>query len=239
MNVVVVLPTYNERDNILELVPQIERVFQSSGILGWIVVVDDNSLDGTIDAVEALRGGYGNIRLIVRRGERGLGSAIVRGFKEALQTLDIDVYVQMDADLSHPPSAIPELLKALEDGYDIAIASRYCEEGDALGWSPTRKLVSWAANRYATSFLGVKIRDVTTGFKAYNTRALTSLVELDLESGGYAYQVESLYELLKRGFRAVEVPFVFVNRRVGRSKLGLKNILSFAWIVLKMSFLIR
>ncbi len=239
MKVAVVLPTYNEKENIYEMISQIERVFQQTGVHGWIVVVDDSSQDGTIEEVESLKEEYGNIRLIVRRGERGLGSAIVRGFKEALHAFNADAYVQMDADLSHPPSTIPKLLKALEENFDIAIASRYCEGGDSLGWSPFRKIVSWAANWYATSLLDIKVTDVTTGFKAYNARALTSLVELNLESSSYAYQVESLYQLLKKGYRAVEIPFVFVNRRVGKSKLGLKHMVSFAWISLKLRIVNR
>lgn len=206
----IVIPTYNERQNLPRLVSAIAET------MVWpyeVIVVDDSSPDGTADLARDLAKTY-PLRLLSRPEKSGLGSAYREGF--ALATGDI--IFEMDADLSHDPRHIPALVQAVAEGADIAVGSRYIAGGRIVGWGAYRKLVSGVGNGLARLALTVGVRDVTSGFRAYS-RDAAPLVQ-DARSDGYAFQVEALWLAKKRGFRIAEVPISFENRTVGKSKLG-------------------
>ena len=206
----IVVPTYNERQNLPRLVAGIAEVMQ------WpyeIVVVDDSSPDGTADLARDLAQTY-PVRLLSRPAKSGLGSAYRDGFALASG----DVIFEMDADLSHDPRHIPALVQAIVDGAEIAVGSRYIPGGRIIGWGAYRKLVSGVGNGLARLALTVGVRDVTSGYRCYS-RSAASVVQ-DAKSDGYAFQVEALWIAKKRGLRIAEVPITFENRVVGKSKLG-------------------
>jgi len=206
----IVIPTYNERQNLPRLVAGI------AGVVRWpyeIVVVDDSSPDGTADLARDLANTY-PVRLLSRPAKSGLGSAYRDGFAQAKG----DIVFEMDADLSHDPRHIPALVQAIVDGADIAVGSRYIPGGRIVGWGAYRKLVSGVGNGLARLALTLGVRDVTSGYRCYS-RAAAAVVQ-DAKSDGYAFQVEALWLAKKRGLRIAEVPITFENRVVGKSKLG-------------------
>jgi dolichol-phosphate mannosyltransferase len=184
-----------------------------------VLVVDDASPDGTGVIADALAARDARVRVIHRKGKLGLGTAYVAGFRYAL-THGYDVALEMDADLSHDPRHIPELLRALDEGADVALGSRNVAGGGVEGWGVGRHVLSKGGSTYARTILGVRTRDLTTGFKAYTRRALEAIDVASLRSNGYSFQIETTYRALRRGLRVVEVPIVFVDRRVGKSKLS-------------------
>ena len=206
----IVVPTYNERQNLPRLVAAIAEN------VPWpyeIVVVDDSSPDGTADLAHDLAKTY-PLRVFSRPAKSGLGSAYREGFAKA----EGDVIFEMDADLSHDPRHIPALVRAVMDGADISIGSRYAEGGRVVGWNAYRKVVSGVGNGLARYTLFLGVRDVTSGFRCY-ARSAAGIVQ-EVKSDGYAFQVEALYLAKKRGMRLAEVPISFENRTVGKSKLG-------------------
>jgi dolichol-phosphate mannosyltransferase len=234
MKICIVIPTYNERENLSKLVPKIEYVLFNSHLEGYIVIVDDNSPDGTGELAEQLAKEYGNIMVLHRQGKLGIGSAYREAFQTILNSLNVDVVLEMDADLSHDPAYIPSLVKTINDGYDLVIGSRYVKGGDISNWSIVRRIISKGANFLAKNLTGVKINDMTSGFRAYSIKALRSIDLESIESNGYAFQVEILYKCVKAGFKAVECPIVFRERDEGKSKLGIRAILEFLKTVLKI-----
>lgn len=206
----IVVPTFNERQNLPRLVAAIREA------ACWpyeIIVVDDSSPDGTADLARDLAKTH-PIRLLSRPAKSGLGSAYRDGFLQAQG----DVVFEMDADLSHDPRYLPDLVRAVMDGADIAVGSRYVPGGRIVGWGAYRKLVSGVGNGLARLALTVGIRDVTSGYRCYS-RSAAAVVQ-DAKSDGYAFQVEALWLAKKRGLRIAEVPITFENRTVGKSKLG-------------------
>ena len=229
-DVCVVIPTYNEAMNIGRVLHQLMELPIPNL---WAVVVDDGSPDGTADVVKKI--GETNHRVILhnRGAKKGLGSAYYEGFKIAL-TLSPRVILSMDADGSHPVELVPELVKAVESGADAAVASRYIKGGK---WSSNfiRMLVSRGANLLARISTGAGVRDMTSGYRAYSQRALKHLVEKPFERG-YVFQVELLYRLLREGYKVVEIPFIFMPRMAGESKLSKKEIFNFLRWCLKTMF---
>lgn len=227
MKVVVVIPTYNERQNIGSLV---ERISQIQATLPdrrvHILFVDDGSPDGTASEVERLAAEHEHIHLLERPEKRGIGTAYLDGFREAIAKIDPTVFVQMDADLQHPPERIVDLVAALGNS-DVALGSRYVPGGGIEGWSWTRRLVSRGANWLARVVLGLSVKDATTGFKALNRRSVDLLVGMSLSSSGFIYQVESVFLFERNGLRIKEVPFLFKQRSRGESKLSLEEIFEF------------
>ena len=185
----VVIPTYNELNNITKLIPEIRRILTDSGRGYHILIVDDNSPDGTAKVVEEIQRIDKQVHLLKRPGKMGLGSAYVEGFTWALSNLRFDALVQMDADFSHPPQDIVRLVAAVEEGSDVALASRYVEGGGSSRWPWHRRLISKGANFLAHLLLGISVRDMTTGFRAMNRRAVEGLMSYSLNSRGYSYQV--------------------------------------------------
>ncbi|HZO12327.1 MAG TPA: polyprenol monophosphomannose synthase [Polyangiaceae bacterium] len=212
--VLVVTPTYDERDNLEPFCDALFAALPSAHLL----VIDDASPDGTGALAAELASRDERIRVSHRARKLGLGTAYVSGFLRALDD-GYDVVVEMDADLSHDARALPDLLAALERGADVAVGSRNVPGGGIVGWGPGRLLLSRGGSFYARSILGVAVRDMTTGFKAYTRSALEAIDVASLRSEGYAFQIETTYRALRRGLTVVEVPIVFTDRRAGRSKL--------------------
>ena len=213
MNPVVILPTYNERENLPVLVPEI-----LAAIPAHVLIVDDHSPDGTGDLAEGLARTRPDVSVIHRPEKLGLGSAYVRGFRWALER-DFDVIVQMDADRSHSPGDIPRLVRALSD-CEVAIGSRYAAGGGIRDWPFSRRLISSAGNLYARSVLSLGVRDLTGGFKAFRREAAQALPWAAILSDGYAFQIETTFRAIQNGSRVREIPIIFGDRTCGQSKIS-------------------
>lgn len=213
MNALVILPTYNERENLGEIVPRVLR----HGVR--VLVVDDASPDGTGAAADTLaRQHPGRVEVLHRTGRRGLGRSYLDGFRRALET-DADVVCQMDADLSHDPDYLPALLEATAT-HDVVIGSRYVRGISVVNWPLRRLILSAFGNGYIRAVTGLPVRDCTSGFRAWRRSAVARLPLNAIVSEGYAFIVETLYEAVRRGASVAEVPIVFVERREGESKLS-------------------
>jgi len=215
----IIIPTYNERKNIVSLVEI---------ILGFnpefeVLVVDDNSPDGTADMVKELKNKFPKLSIHQRIGRRGFGSSYLNAFKRILPEERYKTIVMMDADFSHDPEEIPEMVEKLS-GSDVVVGSRYIRGGKIENWSWRRRLLSRFANFYARTILGTPIKDMTAGFMCFRKDALKR-IDLDLiKSEGYAFLVELKYKMFKAGYKVFEHPIVFTERREGESKMSFKNI---------------
>lgn len=230
---VVVVPTYNEAENIAQLLPQIlaQPRFR-------VLVVDDASPDGTGAVVAELSSTEPRIGLLSRAGKLGLGSAYIAGFRRALAE-GADYIFEMDADFSHDPRYLPALLAAAEQGADLVIGSRYVPGGGTTDWGIGRQFISRGGNVYAGLILGLPVADSTGGFRCYKRRVLEK-IDLDaVRSNGYAFQIEMAYRVMRAGFKIGEVPIIFPDRRVGKSKMSRRIVvealinvwrLRFGWI---------
>jgi dolichol-phosphate mannosyltransferase len=216
----VVVPTYNERENVTPLVR--ELLAQGPGVDVW--VADDGSPDGTGDAVRALMQEHpGRVELLDGKEKRGRGAAVIAAFKRGLQDPRYAVFFEMDADFSHHPREIPKFLEKLEDA-DMVIGSRYISGGGTSEWGFSRAALSWLANKYIKLAAGMPIRDTTSGFRAYR-REVVEALEMDrIKIRGYAVHGETAYQAWVRGFRLGEVPIHFRNRRRDASKLSAEEI---------------
>ena len=216
------------------LVNGLLRAFKQEGMDGNIVIVDDNSPDGTADAVRTLKDFGKKAFLIVRPGKMGLGSAYVEGYKYSLQTLSPDCIIQMDADLSHPPELVTKLAKTIEEGFDVAIGSRYVEGGGTKSWSLTRRLVSKGANAMIRMLLGTGLHDNTSGYRAMKSEVVKAILEYEIRSRGYGYNAETIYLFAKLKLRVKEIPFIFENREKGQTKLSFVEIVKFFFATLRL-----
>ncbi|MCX6746395.1 MAG: polyprenol monophosphomannose synthase [Candidatus Parcubacteria bacterium] len=214
----VILPTYNERENIAKLVREILAQNLSLDIL----IVDDNSPDGTGQLVEDLRKIIPQLFILHREKKEGLGRAYISGFKWALDK-SYDYIFEMDADFSHQPRYLSSFLEAIK-GSDLVLGSRYIKGGGTQGWSWLRELISRAGCFYAQIILGLKIKDLTGGFKCYRRKVLESIDLNKIKSNGYMFQIEMTYKAIKKGFKIKEIPFIFQERARGRSKFNKKII---------------
>jgi dolichol-phosphate mannosyltransferase len=238
MKVLVIVPTYNEAENIDELVELIEGVAKKQRAYRFtILIVDDKSPDGTAKRVKLLQKKYTNIHLL--SGDKsGLGKAYIRGYKYALKNGDYDVFVMMDADLSHNPRYIPLLLKRIDEGFDYVIGSRYTPGGSvAQDWPFSRKVISHTANFAARKLTAIdsNVNDLTGGFKALRVSSLKSIDLDSLNVKGYIFQVSLLHLFLSKGCRVAEVPIIFTERKYGQSKLQTRDILEFAYKAYKLN----
>jgi len=223
---VAVIPVLNEARNVRALV---ESVF-ATGRVNHILVVDDGSTDGTLDVLNSLMRRHPSLDVCVRWEERGLGTALLFGFEEALRRYDFDRLVTMDSDLSHDPAYIPEML---DMPGDLILGSRYAGGGCIENWPLTRRMISLIANGLARTLLGLPVRDVTTGFRVYSRR-LVERVVAEAECGGYEFQVEGVWLAMHHDLTVRETPIRFVERRSGRSKLATgKEAGKFVWFVLR------
>lgn len=218
---IVVLPTYNERENLPLIV---DELFKLPVEDLRILVVDDSSPDGTGDVAEALAAQHpGRISVMHRTDKQGLGPAYIAGFKEAIR-MGADYIIQMDADFSHQPKYILEMLAKIEEGYDLVIASRFTRGGGVdENWSIYRKALSWFANRvYVRTVLNIPVRDATAGYRLWRRQTLIGL-DLDrIRSNGYVFQVEMAYVAHQLGFRVTEIPIYFPDRKLGQSKMDFR-----------------
>jgi len=234
--VCVAIPTYNERETISKLVPWVLDVFRENGIDGWILIVDDSSPDGTGQLADALSKEYASVRVLHRQGKLGIGSAYKDAFNHILADGETGVIVEMDADLSHDPIYLPSLIRAAESVGGVGLGSRYVEGGQIVGWPRRRKLVSWGANFLVRMILWLKVKDSTSGYRAYVREALVKIGYGDAGTRAYAFQVEMLYKCLQHHFNIEEVPITFHERQLGKSKLAKADILDFMKTVLRLRF---
>jgi dolichol-phosphate mannosyltransferase len=221
---VVCLPTYNERENIEPML----RALGDKGVR--VLVIDDNSPDGTGELADRLAQELGYVGVLHREHKEGLGPAYLAGFRHALAG-DAELVLEMDCDFSHDPDYVPRLIAAVEDRADLALGSRYVPGGGVRNWGLLRRLISAGGSFYARVILGVKVRDLTGGFKCYR-RAVLETIDLDaVDSKGYAFQIETTYRALRAGFRVVEVPITFADREVGGSKMSKAIVAEAIWKV--------
>jgi len=226
----VVVPTYNESDNIPQLIPKI----LNQGSHFEVLVVDDNSPDGTARMVQLMQESDPRIHLVQREAKLGLGTAYVAGFKYALAR-DFEHVFEMDADFSHDPNELPRLLKKAEQ-CDLVIGSRYVSGVNVVNWPMRRLMLSYMANVYTRYITGMPVRDATGGFKCYR-RVVLEAIDLDsIHSNGYAFQIEMNFLTWEKGFRVCEIPITFVDRRVGVSKMSKNIVYEAAWLVWKLKF---
>ena len=226
----IIIPTYNEADNVSKIIPEV--LAQDEGF--HVLIVDDNSPDGTAMLVKNMQKTQSRIHLIERPSKLGLGTAYVAGFKYAL-THGFDVVFEMDADFSHDPKMLVKLLEKIEE-YDLIIGSRYISGVNVVNWPLRRLILSYSANLYTRIITGLPVKDATAGFKCYR-RAVLETFDLDsIKSNGYSFQIETNFLAWKHGIRLYEVPIVFTDRREGVSKMSKHIVYEAAWMVRKLKF---
>ncbi|MCY0883740.1 MAG: polyprenol monophosphomannose synthase [Acidianus infernus] len=226
-NISIIIPTYNERDNVVLLIDRIVKLLPNSRIL----IVDDNSPDGTAEVLKNL--GIPNLTVFVRN-ERGLGSALRYGIRKALE-LESEFIVTMDADLSHDPIYLPQMIKvAIEGKYDLVIGSRYINGGGIENWPLSRRIISRGANYLFKLISRSPLNDNTSNYRVYSRKA--SLLALDCETAnGYEFQICSVFKIIKSNLKVIEYPIIFKNRKSGKSKLGISEILNWFLYIIKLS----
>ncbi|HMA62378.1 MAG TPA: polyprenol monophosphomannose synthase [bacterium] len=230
-NAVVIIPTYNEKNNI---------EFVINKLIGFnvdILIVDDNSPDGTAQVVKDLQNKYENkIYLIEREGKLGLGTAYIEGFKWALQQT-YEYILEMDADLSHDPRDVPRLINECKLNYDLVIGSRYCKGVNVINWPLKRLIISYIASRYTRFITRLPVQDPTAGFKCFKRKVLERINLDDVKSTGYAFQIEMNYRAFKEGFYLREIPIIFTERTEGESKMSKQIVFEAILMVWKLVIL--
>jgi dolichol-phosphate mannosyltransferase len=209
----VCLPTYNEAENLENLV----RALAPHDV--DVLVIDDGSPDGTGEIADRLAAELDYVSVLHRTHKEGIGRAYIAGFEQLLAG-DSELILEMDCDFSHDPADVPRLIAACAAGADLALGSRYVSGGGTRNWGLVRRIISWGGSFYARMLLGVQIRDLTGGFKCFRRHVLETLDLGAIESKGYAFQIETTYRVLRRGFKVVEVPIVFADRTEGTSKMS-------------------
>jgi len=225
----IVIPTYNEIDNIEKLIGQLLELPAGVNVL----VVDDNSPDGTGKVVEEWSKTEERVHVLHRPGKLGLGGAYIKGFKWALAETDAKYIFEMDADFSHSPTAIPEFLERIVDA-DLVIGSRYVNGITVMNWPLSRLILSVGANIYSKIVTGLPLHDATGGFKCFRRHVLESLPLDRIKSDGYSFQIEMNFHTWKRDFRIVEMPIVFADRLIGQSKMSRRIVWEAAFLVWKL-----
>lgn len=222
----ILLPTVNERENIKRLIPQLLKL----PIELEIIIIDDNSVDGTRELVRSIMKRYNNIKLIERPKKMGLGSAYKDGFKLSQG----EIIITMDADLSHDPKYILSFIEVMkQEKADIVIGSRYVSGGEIKGWKFHRKIISKVANIIARTILRLPVKDATSGYRMYRRQAFEKTILLS-KASGYEFQIEILFLAKKQGFKIIEYPIVFIDRIKGKSKLKIKDVFEFLIAVFKL-----
>lgn len=217
MRAMVCLPTYNERENLEPMIRALGE--QLDTVIDRVLVIDDNSPDGTGERADVLAAELPWVEVLHRPGKEGLGPAYIAGFRRALAA-GAELVIEIDCDFSHDPADVPRLIAACQAGSDLALGSRWVEGGGTVNWGVGRKLVSRAGSLYARTILGVGVRDLTGGFKCFRREVLEA-IDLDaIAAKGYGFQIEATYRTLRKGFAVAEIPITFVDRRVGESKMG-------------------
>jgi len=225
----IVTPTYNEKDNLPRFVDAVRSAYPEAHLM----IVDDNSPDGTGDIADALAAKDDHIRVMHRAGKLGLGTAYIQAFQKGLGE-GYDRFFEMDADLSHDVRYLPSFVKALDDGADVVIGSRNIPGGGVEGWGLGRHVISKGGSLYSRSILGLGVKDLTSGYKAFTRRALEAIDIDTIHSNGYSFQIEMTYRAIRKGMRVKEVPIVFVDRTAGASKMSRKIFLEAIGVVWKL-----
>jgi dolichol-phosphate mannosyltransferase len=226
--ILIIIPTYNELENIEKLIREIYTINSSLDIL----IVDDNSPDGTGEHVKKLKEQFDSLYLIEREGKLGLGTAYVAGFNFALQN-GYSIIFEMDADFSHDPKEIPNFLEAIKES-DVVIGSRYIKGVNVVNWPLSRLLLSYFANKYTRFVTGLPLCDSTGGFKCFKRKVLESINLDEVRSGGYSFQIEMNFKAWKKGFKLKEIPIIFIDRAVGKSKMSKVIFREAVWMVWKL-----
>jgi len=224
----VCLPTYNERENVERMV----RTLHGLGVA--VLVIDDNSPDGTGDIADRLAEELDGVSVLHRPRKDGLGPAYLAGFRRALDE-GAELILEMDCDFSHDPADVPRLIAAAEEA-DLVLGSRYVEGGGTKNWGAVRRFISRGGSLYAQVLLGLRVRDLTGGFKCYRRKVLEALPLDEIHSKGYAFQIETTYRALRKGFRIREVPITFVDRVEGGSKMSRAIVVEGFWKVPVLRF---
>jgi dolichol-phosphate mannosyltransferase len=227
----IVTPTYNERDNLPRFLAEVRAAAPDAHIL----VVDDNSPDGTGALADEMAKKDDHVHVMHRAGKLGLGTAYMQAFQRGLAE-GYDRFFEMDADLSHDARYLPDFLRALDEGADAVIGSRNIPGGGVEGWGVGRHLISKGGSTYSRVILGLDVHDLTSGYKAFTRRALEAVDLEAIQSNGYSFQIEMTYRLTLKGMKVAEVPIVFVDRRVGKSKMSRKIFLEAIGVVWKLRF---
>ncbi|MFO7810390.1 MAG: polyprenol monophosphomannose synthase [Candidatus Delongbacteria bacterium] len=227
---VVIIPTYNERENVSKMIDRVSDLPESPDIL----IVDDNSPDGTGTVVKNISEKKKNVHLISRKGKLGLGTAYIEGFKLALSK-NYDYIIEMDCDFSHDPKDISILLKEIEN-YDLVIGSRYIQGVNVVNWPLKRLLLSIGASFYTRIITGMPLRDATSGFKCFRRNVLESIDLSRIRSNGYSFQIEMHFNAWKKNFRIKEIPIIFTDRIDGKSKMGREIVREAVYMVWKLRF---
>jgi dolichol-phosphate mannosyltransferase len=226
--IIVIIPTYNEMENLSRLLPEVFSKDENLEVL----VVDDNSPDGTAALVEKEMKNNSRLHLIQRNSKLGLGTAYIAGFRYALEN-GYDLIFEMDADFSHDPKDIPRFLEEIKN-YDLVLGSRYKNGVNVINWPMSRLLLSWFANFYTRFITGMPIRDATGGYKCFRRVVLESINLGKVNSNGYAFQIEMNFKAWKKGFKVKEIPIIFVDRTKGMSKMSKKIVREAIWMVWKL-----
>jgi len=224
--ILVVIPTYNEVDNIASVTSRLRSAVPDAHVL----IADDNSPDGTGKIADEMAEDDGHVHVLHRPGKQGLGAAYLAGFRWGMER-GYDVLVEMDADGSHQPEELPRLLTVLDRGADLVLGSRWVPGGRVVGWPVSREWLSRGGSAYSRLLLRVPVRDVTGGFRAFRLRTLEGIGLNDVESQGYCFQVDLLRRTVQRGFRVAEVPITFVERQHGTSKMNRAIVTEALWRV--------
>ncbi|MDM8520369.1 polyprenol monophosphomannose synthase [Anaerolineales bacterium HSG6] len=230
MDIRVIVPTYNEKENISDLIQQIMGL----PIQAQVIVVDDNSPDGTGQIVDDIVAKNKRVSVIHRAGKLGLGTAYIAGFKKGLAE-GADLLITMDADFSHDPAYIPSLVKLAND-YHITIGSRYVPEGGVVNWELRRRFLSWGANAFARTSLGLEAKDCTAGFRCYHREVLQNINLDQIFSNGYSFLVEMIFKCQQKGYTVGEIPIIFANRTRGSSKISQNEIFKAMYTVFRLTW---
>lgn len=225
----VVTPTYNERDNLASFVAGVLAAMPEAHLM----IVDDASPDGTGEIADDLAKNDGRIFVIHRAGKLGLGTAYVEAFRWGLER-GYERFFEMDADFSHDVRYLPDFVRALDEGADAVIGSRNIPGGGVEGWGPGRHFISKGGSIYSRTILGLAVKDLTSGYKAFTRRTLEAIDLSGVRSNGYSFQIEMTYRAIRKGMKVVEVPIVFVDRRAGQSKMSRKIFLEAIGVVWKL-----
>ena len=225
----IVTPTYNEKDNLPRFVDAVRKAFPEADVM----IVDDASPDGTGELADGIAEKDAHVRVMHRAGKLGLGTAYIQAFQKGLGE-GYDRFFEMDADLSHDVRHLPSFVQALDDGADVVIGSRNIPGGGVEGWGLGRHIISKGGSLYSRSILGLDVKDLTSGYKAFTRRALEAIDIDTIHSNGYSFQIEMTYRAVRKGMRVKEVPIVFVDRTAGASKMSRKIFLEAVGVVWKL-----
>lgn len=228
MKILIIIPTYNEKDNIERIVSEILAQQESIEIL----IVDDNSPDGTGEIADRIAGENPRVHVLHRPGKQGLGQAYISGFKYALEK-SYDLIFEMDADFSHDPKYIKDFLQTIPEA-DLVLGSRYLNGVNVVNWPISRLLLSWFANLYVRWITGLPVRDATGGFKCFRRKILEKINLDKIHSNGYSFQIEMTFRAWKKGFKIKEIPIIFIDRRSGHSKMSKKIMWEAIWMVWRL-----